>query len=230
MPRPNSTRSNTCGRGARSIRETRTAVILFALSVFAWTRPAWAGIGYGWISHGPVGGPVNALAIDPSSPDRAYAGTEAGVFKTADGGASWATINAGFVRPFTVNLVKVHPTNPNILFASMDWNGLYRSTDGGQSWTYDFGPVTENLSFDPADPNRVIAMSSFGSTAWLSTNAGATWSTYPTPPPGGLDALVYAPSNPAVAYAVVGSSVYRSSDGGVTWAPAGTGLPTPTYN
>src|SRR5439155_1757938 len=50
----------------------------------------------GWVSHGPEGGTVTALAVDSASPSTVYAGTfGGGVFKTTDGGGSWSAVNTG---------------------------------------------------------------------------------------------------------------------------------------
>src|SRR2546426_5794977 len=50
----------------------------------------------GWVSHGPEGGTVTALAVDSASPSTVYAGTfGGGVFKTTDGGESWSAGNTG---------------------------------------------------------------------------------------------------------------------------------------
>ena len=49
-----------------------------------------------WVSHGPEGGRIYALAIDPQTPATLYAGTSVGVFKSSDGGGSWSAANTGF--------------------------------------------------------------------------------------------------------------------------------------
>ena len=50
----------------------------------------------GWVSHGPEGGTVTALAVDSASPSTVYAGTfGGGVFKTTNGGGSWSAVNSG---------------------------------------------------------------------------------------------------------------------------------------
>jgi hypothetical protein len=53
-----------------------------------------------WTTHGPDGGPVLTLAIDPSSSSTLYAGTlGAGVFKSTDGGSTWSAANSGLPDP-----------------------------------------------------------------------------------------------------------------------------------
>jgi hypothetical protein len=60
-----------------------TWTVLFVASV----RIAQAGINV-WTSHGPYGGDVSALAIDPTTPSTLYAGSDAGVFKSTESGGS----------------------------------------------------------------------------------------------------------------------------------------------
>src|SRR5215831_515846 len=68
-----------------------------------------------WISHGPEGGAVSALVVDPTSPSTLYAGTTSGVFKTTTGGTRWAPVNSAltsFVQAFAID-----PTSPSTLYA-----------------------------------------------------------------------------------------------------------------
>src|SRR5512135_2118522 len=64
-----------------------------------------------WTSHGPEGGQITALAVDPSKPDTIYAGTGfAGVFRSADGGASWSAVSTG-LSDRHVHALAIHPSN-----------------------------------------------------------------------------------------------------------------------
>ncbi len=58
----------------------------------------WAGINQ-WTSHGPEGGFIIALAIDPNNSQTLYTGTDGGgVFKTTNGGTSWVAVNSGLTN------------------------------------------------------------------------------------------------------------------------------------
>ena len=89
-----------------------------------WT-PATAGLG----THG-----VYALAVDPANRQTIYAGGDGGLYKSADGGASWSKL------PFpgaSVVTLAINPTQPSVVLAIsvQSQQGLvYRSEDGGQSW------------------------------------------------------------------------------------------------
>ena len=167
----------------------------------------------------PVGS-VGALAVAPSNPRTIYVGTgEAdmrsdiaqgmGMFKSVDGGKSWAAaglsdtqqIGKVLVDPRDADVVLVaalgHPYGPNAQ------RGVFRSADGGRTWARtlfrdaDTGAI--DLVSKPGDPDTVYA---------------ALWQT--RRPPWN----VYPPSNGS------GSGLYRSHDGGRTWTPVGgRGLP-----
>lgn len=76
------------------------------------------------------------LAVDPTDPDRVYAGTTEGVFRTTDGGADWSLVHP---EPMAVDLL-VSSTGDTVLASHGNLGvpgdaGIWRSTDGGASWT-----------------------------------------------------------------------------------------------
>ncbi|WP_394824804.1 WD40/YVTN/BNR-like repeat-containing protein [Pendulispora albinea] len=78
----------------------------------------------------PEGDPVVSLAVHPTLPNVAYAGTRSGVYKTADGGASWTLSHAS--RGATVTALAVHHLDGTMVFAGMDAApGLWISRSGG---------------------------------------------------------------------------------------------------
>ena len=152
---------------------------------------------------------VGAVAIAPSNPDIVYIGMgEAqlrgniaqgdGVYKTTDGGKTWKHI--GLKDSQTVSKIRVHPTNPDIVYAAVlghpsgpsEERGVFRSKDGGTTWDRvlfrDNKTGAVELAMDPGDPNVLYAtlweafrvshmMSSGGpgSGIFRSTNGGDTW-------------------------------------------------------
>ncbi len=69
-----------------------------------------------WISNGPEGGTIHALAIDPRTPSTLYAGTSGGgVFQSTDGGATWRAINSGLIIPY-INALAIDPQTPSTLY------------------------------------------------------------------------------------------------------------------
>lgn len=152
---------------------------------------------------------MGVLAIAPSDTQQVWAGTgEAnvrnsidpggGVYKSTDGGLSWKLM--GLEKTETIGRIAVHPTNPNIVFVAASgaiWRsnperGLYRTTDGGNTWKL-VKFVSDKAGFidvaiHPKNPNIIFATSwerfrtpyslwsgGPGSALWKSTDGGDTW-------------------------------------------------------
>ncbi len=137
-----------------------------------------------------------ALAISPSSPTTVYVGISKtlsggagllGVYRTTDAGASWSlrasTPNFYGGQGWYNNVLAVHPTDPNTIYASgID---LYKSSNGGSSWTqltyWYYSPGHSQyahadhhaLAFHPSNPNTVYAGTDGG--LFRSTNGGTSW-------------------------------------------------------
>src|SRR5207245_2080938 len=84
-----------------------------------------------WTSHGPEGGFIPALTVDPQNPSTVYAGTDGGVFKSTNGGANWSAANSGLTAT-DVRALAVDPQNPSTVYAGGD--GVFKSTNGGATW------------------------------------------------------------------------------------------------
>jgi uncharacterized protein (TIGR03437 family) len=176
----------------------------------------------------------------------------AGVLKSTDRGATW-TLNAGpFAGPFgptfydggaRIGSIAVQPANGQVLLLSADLNnpaksGIYRSTDGGVTWTLVLGGAsgTEAL-FDPSNANTAYA--AMGNPSgdpkngiYKSQDGGVTWTrmpgsgsnVFPTANVGRIRVAI-APTNSSVLYAGIenvanGTSlgIWKSTDGGANWA------------
>ena len=117
------------------------------------------------------------------------------------------------------------PTNPGTLYAGTFGVGVFKSTNGGASWTEaSVGltyPYVQALVIDPANPATLYAGTE-NRGVFKSTNAGASWSAVNAGLTSrNVEALVIDPSNTATLYAG-GSGVFKSTDGGASWT--GTGL------
>jgi photosystem II stability/assembly factor-like uncharacterized protein len=163
---------------------------------------------------------IGALAIAPSAPDTLYVGSGEstlrdsmgygnGVYKTTDAGKTWAHL--GLDETHHIGRIAVHPKNPNVVFvaaigklyAPSPDRGLFRSTDGGKTWSKvlfknnDVGAV--DVAIDPVNPQVVYA---------------SLWNTRRPP------WYTYRPSNGP------GGGIFKSTDGGATWKQLTKGLPT----
>jgi len=162
--------------------------------------------GDSWVFIGlPESGAVGALVIHPEDPDLVYVAAlghpfgknpERGVYRSKDGGASWE--NVLFLNDSTgaVSLA-MNPKNPRIIYAGMwraerkPWTlisggpegGLYKTTDGGDTWTKLSGGLPEGIvgkvtvTVSGGNPDRVWAMveAEPGNGLYRSDDAGATW-------------------------------------------------------
>ncbi len=207
-----------------------TVVALIFLGLFA--LPALAGVGV-WTPLGPDGGTVWSVAVDPDDEATVYAGTVNGVFKSADGGATWASASQG-LGP-TGKLVWALAATSQAVYAGTHGSGIYRSTDGGATWVSASAglPVTDHstevMSFlvDPRSPGRIWAGTQEG--VFLTTNGGLTWQARRRGLPSKLTVrgLAMTP-NGRTLYAANLRGVYRSTDQGATWTRMSQGLPTDT--
>jgi hypothetical protein len=173
---------------------------------------------------------ITDIKLDATNPDVLYASTGedvrgAGIFKSIDGGNTWARLPAtSYETNYNVVRLSICPTNSQILLAACG-NGIWRTTDGGTNWTQTFtnGTIANRgqVIFDPVDGSKAIAMGSGTNRALYSTDGGVTW----TPATGlgtsGRVEFGYARSSPNILYAsqnVNGGTLFASSDGGVTYS------------
>ena len=205
---------------------------------------------------------IPALAIDPKNPERLFAAVlghpygpseERGIFRSTDGGKTWQKVL--YVDENTGGSdVEMDPSNPDLVYASLwearqgpweDGNsyggtkgGLFKSTDGGNTWQHLTKGLPENLTqinvaIAPSDPSRLFATiatteeggyeSDKGLGLFRSDDGGESWYRATTDPRpamkiGGGDLPVpkVDPKNPDVVYST-SIVTCRSSDGGKTW-------------
>jgi photosystem II stability/assembly factor-like uncharacterized protein len=217
-----------------------------------------------WRMIGPFrGGRTRAATGVASQPNVFYAGAvNGGVWKTDDYGRTWAPI---FDQEPTqsIGAIAVAPSNPNIIYVASGeglhrpdlsvGNGIYKSSDGGKTWTHlglRNGQQIPALVVDPRDPNRLFVAvlgHPYGANEergiFRSTDGGETWQKVLSKDEntGGSD-VEMDPSNPDVLYGCLwdvregpwedrnffqgtGEVLFKSTDGGSTWHPLNNGLP-----
>lgn len=156
------------------------------------------------------------------------------VFRSINGGRTWTTTQFEPGTEFAYMRALVQsPSDARILFFGGDgyragkrFNTIYKSVDGGLSWSKITEPKLNvtGLAVHPSNPNRVFYSSGDG--VFRSADGGTTWEANS----GFLYAssLAIDPLNPETLHAGSGPGCYRSTDGGITWVasstpPAGTG-------
>lgn len=142
-----------------------------------------------WTSLGPgnIGGQTRALIINPQNPNVMFAaGTTGGVWKTTNGGASWAPI-ADLIANISVNALAMDRNNPNVIYAGTGEGvtgnyrgaGIFKTTDGGATWTQSTATNTADFYFVNdivISPNNSQVLYAGTQTAiWRSNDGGATW-------------------------------------------------------
>ena len=212
---------------------------------------------------------IGAIAVAPSNPDVVWVGTgEAnnqrssswgdGVYKSVNGGKTWAPM--GLKNSQHIGRIVVHPTNPDIVYlAALGplWGpgrerGLFKTTDGGKTWT-NTKFISEHTGFvdiamDPKDPDVLYAAAyqrerraySFlgggpESGIYKTTDGGATWRKLTEGLPQGdigRVGLSISRSHPETVYALVQArdgGVFRSDDYGESWRRTFNADVTPWY-
>ena len=165
---------------------------------------------------------IGAVALDPSDQNVVYVGTGEvnpgggsmayggnGLWRSDDQGNTWT--NIGLADSGSIGRIVVHPTNSNIIHVAVMghiWNpssnrGVYRTTDGGASWSkvlyVDDTTGCVDLVQRPDDPNVLLA------SMWTRIREPEVW-----------------------VYGGINCAVYRSDDGGLNWSLEGNGLPAPS--
>ena len=196
-------------------------------------------------------GQIGAIVVHPTNPDIVYAAVVGnpfatsrtrGVYRSRDGGATWQQVL--FLSDSTGAVdIELQPGSPDVVYASMwhgarrPWtiisgggeDGIYKSTNGGDSWTRLAGGLPtgivgkSDLAVSAAAPLRVYALveAKVGGGLYRSDDAGATWALVNTTPglitrPFYYDNVDADPTNADVVY-VGTEGFYKSTDGGRTF-------------
>src|SRR5574341_366993 len=153
--------------------------------------------GFTWRNIGPDrGGRSIAVTGVRGRPDEAYFGAVGGgLWKTPDGGETWASVTDGQLTSASVGAVAVSESNPDIVFIGtgeacirgniMPGDGVYKSTDGGKTWTHVGFSESHGIAkirIHPTNP-QIVFVASFGKYGapspergvFRSTDGGQTW-------------------------------------------------------
>jgi photosystem II stability/assembly factor-like uncharacterized protein len=186
-----------------------------------------------WITHGPEGGYVQLLAIDPQNPEVLYivgsfSNFGPGLLKTSHGGSHWTGLTA---PSWTVSTLVIDPQAPNILYAIAGYGLLFKSVDGGASWSQLPIPGNSNrstfnaIAIDPKNPSTLYASWSnggMGAGVLKSSDGGASWNEVNSGlidlahPHVSIGALAVDPQTGHI-YASGFFAIFKSSDAGMSW-------------
>ncbi len=200
---------------------------------------------------------VGTIAVAPSDPNVVYVGMGEhavrgvmtshgdGVYRSTDAGRTWQ--HRGLERTRAISRIRIHPRNPDLVYVAAQGapygptedRGIYRSTDGGDTWNrvlyVSETAGASDLAIDPNNPRILYAAfwdhlrqpwevrsGGPGSGIWKSTDGGGTWQqlTKGFPELIGKTSVSVAANSDRV-YAMLeadpGGGLYRSEDGGENW-------------
>jgi parallel beta-helix repeat protein len=208
--------------------------------------------------------PIRAIAIAPSNPDIIYVGTSGlnpyssllpsakGIYKSTNGGSEWTSVGGPYTGKWifktycSISSLVVDPTDPDTVYAGTVGGGIWKTTNGGESWEKIWDtPVPDKsldvnaLAISPANPNTIYAATYHfppenlyaSGLAWeydliKSENGGDTFETVPHPEKGEfiqykIDDIAVDNKNADIVYVIDERyKVYRSTTGGKNWLEA----------
>jgi photosystem II stability/assembly factor-like uncharacterized protein len=166
---------------------------------------------------GMSGGAMYVQSLVMDNANRIFAGTERGVFRSTNEGSSWTQINVGLTDS---EIYAVAVSNKGYSFAGASYGGLFRSSDGGDTWTGPDTSINRYIYAIVSDPSgNIYAGSNEG--VFSSTDNGKTWTQ-------GLSSVVNVTALTVGrnGFVYAGSDVpYRSTDHGISWATIDNGFP-----
>jgi len=202
---------------------------------------------------------IGCIVMDPTNHNVLWVGTGEnnsqralgygdGVYKSVNGGKSWK--NMGLKNSRQIGKILINPQNPDIVYVAAEgsvWGsggdrGLYKTTDGGKTWsavlTISENTGVSDMVMDPRDPDVIIAASHQRrrhvftkidggpeTAIYKTTDGGKTWRKIKTGLPScdkGAIGLAISPVNPDYVYAIIEAAdnkggFFRSVDRGETW-------------
>jgi photosystem II stability/assembly factor-like uncharacterized protein len=209
-----------------------------------------------WTNIGPdnIGGRIFALVLNPLNPATMYVGAaDGGIWKSYDEGLTWRSISDDLPTQSMGSIV-INPLDTNVIYAgtgdasfgsrSFDGGGVFRSTNGGETWT-EIGAGTlppysraSDMAINPSDPSILYLAIPDGARdvaeqgIWRSKDAGDTWELVLD---GRMTDIVINPVNPDILYTVSSKifgggtasryGVFKTTDGGDTWDRLDIGVP-----
>ncbi len=179
---------------------------------------------------------LTTVLLDPREPQTLFTGSWR-LWKSRDLGETWQPLpvttvdGSSWSSKDTIRAIAVPAAGSPVLLVAKG-NGVFRSGDGGQTWSAALGlpaQVVTHLEIDPRDPSIAYAClaTTSGPSLYKSADGGRTW----TPSANGLPAfasqvLRIDPTDSRILYCGTDVGVFRSADAGASWSRVGAALPS----
>ena len=203
-------------------------------TVAPWTSPIAPPIRNSYSANASAA--VYSLAIDPINANVVYTGSFGGLAKTTDGGSTWRYLSDSWDSQ-SVSTIAINPGASNDVYVGTgreDYGpygvGIYRSLDGGSTWSSPLGEtyfggtfvraiaIDPNASLSPAATTVYVANGcNFGCGLWRSNDSGITWSQVRRVGNGVYDVAVDPTTHPSTLYLTENAGTYKSTDSGQSW-------------
>ncbi|MBN2619603.1 hypothetical protein JXB22_00830 [candidate division WOR-3 bacterium] len=185
--------------------------------------------------HTVYNGGALCIALDPSSPSTIYVGgyyycspyNYPRVYKSTNGGTSFFDVSSGFSTGGTyVNALAVHPTDSNYVYATTFYDGIYRTTDGGGSWSMVMSqPLMSCIITTQASPTHVYA--GRDTLIYKSTNSGSSWFVAGSGYGGTYKmsrSLAASHTQAGLVYTADNRGCFKTTNGGTSWFDSNYGM------
>lgn len=187
------------------------------------------------VDAGAFAWPVRALAVHPADPFVAFASPgdqEQGLYRTEDGGVSWESVPGAPER--AIWWLGFDRERPSTIFAGAAPGELWRSDDGGRSWTEHAGvravpgrerwwfpgethlPHVTSVARSPSDPDLWLVSVEVGGLL-RSADGGRTFEPFGQGLYEDVHLVAFWPTDGRIVFAGTGQGLYQSEDGGATW-------------
>jgi photosystem II stability/assembly factor-like uncharacterized protein len=173
---------------------------------------------------------VRTLALSPGMAHRIYAGSEVGIYRSDDNGATWEMIESP-MKGMQIWSIAIDPANPDVIYAGTKPPAVFRSVDGGKTWERlpidipgecPIGPPrVTNLVIDPRAPRTIYAGVELGG-VFRSRDGGNTWTHLPQLGPResstDVHGVAISPGSPGKVLVTTPDGIWISGDQGESWA------------
>jgi photosystem II stability/assembly factor-like uncharacterized protein len=178
--------------------------------------------------------PIVVIQLHPKNPDIVYIATNDYIYKTRDGGQTWANLSKGMSHSRVISMA-VDPAYPATVYAGTKGDAVYKSHDGGQRWASmrsglddaTISSVVNQFVFDPLDNNHIFLATTMG--VFETKNGGENW----TKKMEGMKEVLMVvslgmdPTRPSILYAGTSGGVYKTINAAGHWEKMNNGLVPP---